>query len=103
MVAAHFAPQGSLRVNSGPAATGRDAITEVARGFMEAFPDLEVRFDRLSEQDGRPVYHWTLVGTSKGRRVMISGQEVWTLDHNGQLFASEGSFDEAEYRRQLEG
>jgi nuclear transport factor 2 (NTF2) superfamily protein len=102
-VAAHFSAQGSLRVNSGPAAAGRDAITEVVRGFMEAFPDLEVRFDRLSEEDGRPVYHWTLLGTSNGRRVVISGQEKWTLDENGCILASQGSFDEADYRRQLEG
>jgi uncharacterized protein (TIGR02246 family) len=39
-VAAFFAPNGSLTINDGPAAEGRLAIADAARGFMTAFPDL---------------------------------------------------------------
>ncbi len=46
-VAAFFSPNGSLRVNQADPADGRSAITEVARGFMTAFPDLKVRMDDL--------------------------------------------------------
>ena len=46
-VAAFFSPQGSLSVNGGAAAVGRIAISEVAQGFMTAFPDLEVLLDEV--------------------------------------------------------
>ena len=44
-VAEHYAPGGSLTINSGEPAVGRPAITEAARSFMTAFPDLQVLID----------------------------------------------------------
>jgi hypothetical protein len=44
-VAAFFSPSGSLQINNGVASVGRAAITEAARGFMTAFPDLKVLFN----------------------------------------------------------
>src|SRR5215216_2224368 len=38
-VAAHFAPEGSISINGGPASVGREAITAVAQSFMTSFPD----------------------------------------------------------------
>src|SRR5215467_8243011 len=83
-VAAFFAPDGSLRVNNDPPAHGREAITEVARGFMTAFPDLQVSMDDLQVQDGRATYRWTLSGRNTGpggtgRPVRISGFEEWRI------------------------
>ena len=77
-VAAFFSPNGSLRVNNNDPVLGRNAIAEVARGFMQAFPDLKVRVDDLHMQGGRVVYRWTLTGTNTGpggtrRRVRIGG------------------------------
>jgi len=46
-VASFFAEQGSLKINDGAPAIGRDAITGSAQSFMSAFPDLMVRMDRL--------------------------------------------------------
>ena len=43
-VAAFYAEHGSLSVNGGPPAIGRQAIADVARGFMNAFPDMEGRW-----------------------------------------------------------
>jgi hypothetical protein len=49
---------------------------------MTTFPDLEVRMDDLSLQNGHVVYRWTLIGTNigaggTGHRVRISGFEEW--------------------------
>jgi hypothetical protein len=35
--------------------------------------------------------------------VRISGREVWTLNADGLIQASEGHYDEAEYQRQVSG
>src|SRR3954453_13146980 len=74
-VAGFYSPEGSLRVNDGPRAVGRDAIREVARGFMKTFPDLRVMMDDLEWAEGHPVYRWTLEGTHavSGTRARASG------------------------------
>ena len=107
-VAAHFAERGSLAINGGEPAIGRAAITAAVQGFMTAFPDLVVTMDRL-EADGPHIrYHWTLTGTNtgpggSGRRVRISGVELWRIGAGGLIEESRGHFDEADYRRQLNG
>jgi len=106
-VAAHYAPEGSLTINGGPPSVGRAALTEVARSFMSAFPDLRVLMDDLVVQDEGVEYHWTLVGTNTGpggtgHRVRISGFEEWTIGDDGLITESQGHYDQAEYDRQLE-
>ena len=106
-VAAHYAPKGSLSINGGPPAMGRAAITEAARGFMLALPDMDVVMDDLLVQDGGIEFHWTLTGTNTGpggtgNRVRISGFEEWTVDDDGPIAESQGHYDQAEYDRQLE-
>jgi hypothetical protein len=105
-VAAHYAPEGSLTINDGPPAVGRAAITEAARSFMVAFPDLRVEMDELRLRGATTEYHWTLVGTNTGpggtgRQVRISGFEEWTIGDDGLIAASLGHYDEAEWERQL--
>ena len=105
-VAACYAENGSLMVNNDAPAVGREAIAEVARGFMTSFPDMQVFLDDLVLQGGGANYHWTLTGTNDGpggtgRSVKISGHEVWRLDSEGLIANSEGHFDSEEYRRQL--
>jgi steroid delta-isomerase-like uncharacterized protein len=105
-VAAFFAADASLTVNDGAPAVGRKAIAEVARSFMTAFPDLVVTFVRLAEGPGGTKFHWTLSGTNSGpggtgKRVRISGHELWHFDDEGLIARSKGSFDAAEYERQL--
>jgi predicted ester cyclase len=106
-VAAFYATEGSLGVNDGPPAVGRQAIAEVALGFMSAFPDMEVTLDEVVPESGGTSFHWTLTGTNtgpggRGKRVRISGRELWQLDRDGLIASSKGSFDTAEYERQLE-
>lgn len=105
-VAAHFAVDGSLRINSGAPAIGRTAIAASAQAFMTSFPDIVVTMDSLQVDGHSAVYHWTLTGTNTGpggtgNAVRISGYEEWSLAADGSIARSLGHFDEAEYARQL--
>src|SRR3990170_6804625 len=106
-VAEHYAPEGSLTINGGTPSAGRAAITEAARSFMSALPDMRLLMDDLVVQDGGIEYHWTLVGTNTGpggtgNRVRIRGFEEWTIGDDGLIAESQGHYDQAEYDRQLE-
>jgi SnoaL-like domain len=101
-VAAFYSPGGSLTVNEGVAAIGREAIARVAQSFMTTFPDLRVVMDDLLEKDGGAEYHWTLTGTNNGHSVRISGMERWQIGPDGLITSSDGRFDSAEYQRQLQ-
>lgn len=85
---------------------GRDAIAEVAQGFMTAFPDMTVSFDELRFDGDVPHFHWTLRGTNNGpggagQFVRISGYERWVIGDDGLIASSDGHFDGDEYNRQL--
>jgi ornithine cyclodeaminase/alanine dehydrogenase-like protein (mu-crystallin family) len=106
-VAAFFSQDGSLRVNDDPPAVGRDAVTRVAQSFMTAFPDLCVVMDDLLPRGDEAEYYWTLTGTNTGpggtgHRVRIRGFEKWRIGGDVLIASSQGHFDAAEYRRQLE-
>jgi steroid delta-isomerase-like uncharacterized protein len=105
-VAAFFAENGSLRVNEGPPAVGRAAIAEVARGFMRDLPDMIVTMDDVTHDSDGTKFHWTLTGTNAGpggtgKRLRISGCELWKIDEDGLIGDSKGHFNTAEYERQL--
>ena len=102
-VAEHYAPGGTIAINGG----APTEITEVARSFMTAFPDIEVFMDDLVVKDEAIEFHWTFVGTNTGpggtgKRVRISGFEEWALGNDGLVTESQGHYDQAEYDRQLE-
>ena len=106
-VAEHYALEGSLTINGGSPSVGRVAITEAARSFMTAFPDMQVHMNDLPIRDSGIEYHWTLVGTNTGpggtgNRVRIRGFEEWTIGDDGLIAASQGHYDQREYDRQLE-
>lgn len=105
-VAACFEEEGSLKINDGAPAIGREAISMSAQGFMTAFPDMVVTMDEISLDGDQGIYRWTLAGTNTGpdgtgNLVRISGYEEWTIGSDGLIAQSKGHFDEAEYRRQL--
>ena len=105
-VAAFYQKDGSLVVNDGAPAVGREAIAQVAQGFMTAFPDMIVALDEVTSQSPGAVFRWTLTGTNTGpggtgHHVRISGYEAWTLAPEGLITLSDGHFDAAEYERQL--
>ena len=110
-VAGFFAENGSLKVNNDEPSTGREAIAELALGFMTALPDMVLLFDGLEGRlDGRGEkvrFYWTLEATHSGpggtgNRVRVSGHETWRLDDDGLIAESQGSFPSAEYERQIE-
>jgi len=105
-VAAFFAERGSISINNGPPAIGRAAIAREAQAFMTTFPDMVVTFDKLEPQLDAITFHWTLTGTNTGpggtgKRVRISGYELWKIDSDGLIAESKGHFDGTEYERQL--
>ena len=105
-VAAFFAERGSISINNGPPAVGRVAIAKEAQAFMTTFPDMVVTFDKLEPQPNGTEFHWTLTGTNSGpsgtgKRVRISGYELWKMGNDGLIAESRGHFDAAEYERQL--
>ena len=110
-VAAFYAQNGSISINNGPAAVGRTAIAMEAQAFMTTLPDMIVTMNDL-KIGGRSscdaTFHWTLTGTNSGpggtgKRVRISGYELWQIGDDGLIAESKGHFDAAEYKRQLKG
>jgi predicted ester cyclase len=62
--------------------------------------------DKVSRDSDGTKFHWTLIGTNTGpggmgKRVRISGYELWKIDNDGLIAESKGLFDAAEYERQL--
>jgi predicted ester cyclase len=107
-VAAHYLPEGWIRINDGEASKGRSAIAGSAQEFMTTFPDLQVAMDDLVMTSDGAEFHWTLTGThtgpgGSGNRVRISGVEVWKIAEEGLIAESQGHFDAADYQRQLAG
>jgi predicted ester cyclase len=105
-VAAFYAEGGSISINNGPPAVGRAAIAKEAQAFMTTFPDMVVTFDKLEPRGKRTAFHWTLTGTNSGpggtgKRVRISGYELWQMGNGGLIAESKGHFDAAEYEDQL--
>ncbi len=98
-VAGHYVPGGTIAINGSEPAE----ITEVARGFFAAFPDIEVFVDDVIAKGDTVEFHWVFTGTSSetGKWVRIPGFEEWTLSDDGLVAASEGHYDQAEYDRQL--
>lgn len=104
--ASFYAEDGRLIVNDGTPSVGRAAITETARSYMTAFPDMVVRMDSLVERDSTVRFYWRWTGTNtgpggNGRSVDLTGYEEWTMDSSGLIDISDGHFDQDEYQRQM--
>lgn len=105
-LASFYAVNGSLAVNAGDPSVGRAAIAATAGAFMDAFPDMVVRMDKVIREGNNVAFHWTWTGTNTGpggtgKAVRINGYEEWTISAGGLIVESKGHYDEAEYQRQL--
>ena len=105
-LASFYAVDGSLTVNDGDPSVGRAAIAAKAGAFMDAFPDMVVQLDSVSQEGDHATFHWVWTGTNSGpggtgRSVHIRGYEEWTFDADGLIAKSKGHYDEAEYERQM--
>lgn len=96
-VALFFEEDGSLQVNDGDPAQGRNEITKIAEGFMTDLPDMVVRFDSIVTKSTGTEFHWTLSATN----VKVSGYEFWQMGEKGRIQNSRGYFPSEEYERQL--
>ena len=101
-VADHFVPGGTIAINGAEPTE----VTDVARSFIDAFPDIQVIMDEVVFKDETVEYHWTFTGTNTGlggtgKWVRISGFEEWTLGDDGLVVESQGHYDPDEYERQL--
>jgi uncharacterized protein (TIGR02246 family) len=104
--AAHYARDGTFRINDGEVSVGRDAIAATARSFMTNFPDMVVRLVDVHREGDRVHFHWRWTGTNTGpggtgNAVDLEGHEDWLLDDNGLIVETRGHMDDAEYQRQL--
>ena len=61
-VADHFVSGGTIAINGGDPTE----VTEVARSFIDAFPDIQVFMDNVVFNDETVEYHWTFTGTNTG-------------------------------------
>ncbi len=107
-MAAFYAEDGTLAVNNGKPAIGRKELAAIAQSYMEAFPDMELTMDSLTVEEGIYRYYWTFIGTNSGpggtgSRVDFSGFEEWTMNDQGLVQRSIGTYDAEDYQRQLEG
>jgi predicted ester cyclase len=107
-MASFYAEDGSLTVNNGTPAIGREQLAATANSYMEAFPDLKLTMDSLVADLDTYRYHWTFSGTNTGaegtgNKVVLSGFERWTLSPEGLIQKSIGTYDAEDYKRQLNG
>lgn len=107
-LASFYAPDGTLTVNDGEPAVGREAIAGKARGFMESFPDMKVEMRAVQETLEGAEFHWFWTGTNTGpggtgRPVALTGYEEWTFNAEGLIQESKGHYDEALYEAQVNG
>ena len=107
-MASFYAEYGELTVNNGTPAIGRQQLGETAQSYMEAFPDMVLTMDSLTVNNGNYRYYWTFKGTNigpggTGNKVDFSGFEEWTINEQGLVQTSIGTYDAEDYQRQLEG
>jgi ketosteroid isomerase-like protein len=107
-MASFYAEDGMLTVNNGTPAIGRTQLAETAQSYMEAFPDLVLTMDSLTVNNGTYRYYWTFKGTNTGpngtgNKVDFSGFEEWTMNDQGLIQKSIGTYDAEDYQRQVNG
>ena len=107
-MASFYAEDGTLTVNNGTPAVGRKQLAETAKSYMEAFPDLELTMDSLTKEKETYRFYWTFKGTNTGpngtgNKVDFSGFEEWTMNDQGLVQKSIGTYDAKEYEAQLHG
>ncbi len=102
-VASFYAEDGQIQINRGDILKGRAAIAEMAAGFYGEFPDLIVKCDLFRDGGDHAVFIWTLEGHHSETKnfVRVGGWEEWDLTETGEVAASKGWFDGAEYDRQV--
>ena len=105
-VAMFYSEAGSLTINDGAPAVGRQAVEAAVQSFMSAYSDLVVKFERLEPNGNRVLYHWTFMGTNDGpggtgNQVRISGYEDWQIGADALITESKGHYDAHDWDQQV--
>lgn len=107
-VVSFYAEDGSLTINHGTPAMGREQLIAAVGAYMGAFPDMHLTMDSMVKGNGTYKYYWTFIGTNTGpngtgNKVKFSGFEEWTMNIDGLVQTSIGSYDAEDYDRQVKG
>ncbi len=102
-VAAFFASDGCIVINSGTPWTGRAGVAEMAAGFFADVPDLSLVCDGVRCAGDHVLYLWTFTGThaETKRPLKVVGWEEWDVDGNLKVTGSRGWYDADDYARQV--
>jgi hypothetical protein len=89
-------------------AVGIKQLAETAKSYMEAFTDMELTMDSETKEKGTYRYYWTFKGTNTGpngtgNKVEFSGFEEWTMNDQGLIQKSIGTYDADDFEKQLNG
>lgn len=107
-VVSFYAEDGTLTINHGTPSVGRDQLAATVKSYMEAFPDMTLTMDSLVQNPKTYRYYWNFKGTNTGpggtgNKVDFRGFEEWTMNSEGLVQTSIGSYDAEDYKRQLNG
>ena len=104
-VAGFYAADGGIVINRGKPWVGRAGVRAMAEGFFADVPDLTLACDGVRILGDHMLYLWTFTGhhAATGAPLRIVGAEEWDLDATGNIAASRGWYDGADYARQVAG
>jgi nuclear transport factor 2 (NTF2) superfamily protein len=104
-VAERYTATTSFSINRADPMTTRQAVAEMAAGFMSDFPDLVLTCNSVLVADGHMVYAWTFKGhyRENGNLARFTGWEEWDLDDELKVIKSLGWYDANDYERQIAG
>ena len=83
-VASFYNEKGSLTVNGGAPSVGRTALTETARGFMTAFPDMVVKMTTSARTAATQSFAGHGLARTPAREA-LAGPFESTATRNGRL------------------
>lgn len=107
-VVSFYAEDGTLTINNGTPSLGRIQLAATVKSYMDAFPDMQLTMDSLVEDSTTYKFYWTFSGANTGpggtgNKVKFSGFEHWTMNDDGLVQTSIGSYNAEDYNRQSRG
>ncbi len=104
-VAAFYDDQAMLVVN-GDSLKGKLSVINFAKSFMRNFPNMKLTMDSLVADNEGYSYYWSFRGNyegpyGNGNRIVSNGFEKWILNEEGLIEVSIGTFDEKDFRKQM--
>ena len=104
-VASFHTSSSRIVINRGEPSVGHAGLTEMAAGFHEDVPDLNLTCDGIRGAGTHIIFLWTFTGhhAKTGNALNVQGWEEWDLDGDMKVTSALGWFDGEEYDRQVAG